>query len=394
MVGVLAFLVLSPLTVYASTPTSINDIGTLTFKTIQPDGTYVYQWDSSWVSGATVSATSTQLIIGFNTQPTGVKTETYKLGELDTGKTTYAGQDYVTSGDVSTINLYDGTGLTDLGGNSMPQFYAKTPFTYYVESNTKLEQTPSYGLVYTSQPIDHIGVETLDGNYMELTLPQETTPVSFDLQVYPLGTWTAMQPLHIQSTGYRIIEAYINEDGTTIGDYATPMDNPHYLTYYGITNPEIQTDWTDKNSSTYDASNIIKGTNTIYIKAYKTADVNGAYDVYTYNFTYDGDKTEFTDTGSWIPPSQDNYDPTQPVPPSSAYDIIGWLKYIADWLVYIVNSLLWVLQQAGNMIQDLFVGSSKFISALGQFFSFLPLQVKNVLMLGALLAILLRVFRR
>jgi len=86
--------------------------------------------------------------------------------------------------------------------------------------------------------------------------------------------------------------------------------------------------------------------------------------------------------------------PVQPTPPDNNWDLIGWIKYIVDWLVYLVKCFVYFLKSFGTAVSDVVTGSASLISALKDFFAFLPNQITTVVGMGIVAMIIVGVVKR
>lgn len=97
--------------------------------------------------------------------------------------------------------------------------------------------------------------------------------------------------------------------------------------------------------------------------------------------------------GSGSQPSNPQ-EPQKPSAPDSNWDVIGWVKYIADWIIYVFSVVGWVFSKIGTTIGSIFSSSSGFIKMITSFFSFLPPEVVTVMAAGMSVAVILRIFGR
>lgn len=86
--------------------------------------------------------------------------------------------------------------------------------------------------------------------------------------------------------------------------------------------------------------------------------------------------------------------PKQPTPPDNNWDLIGWLKYLVEWLIYIVKCFVYFLKSFGSAIGDVVTGSASLISAMSDFFAFLPNQVTTIIGMGILAMIIVGIVKR
>lgn len=86
--------------------------------------------------------------------------------------------------------------------------------------------------------------------------------------------------------------------------------------------------------------------------------------------------------------------PSQPTPPDNNWDLIGWVKYIVDWLIYLVKCFVYFLKSFGTAIADVVTGSASLISAMTDFFAFLPNQVTTIIGMGIVAMIIVGVVKR
>lgn len=93
-------------------------------------------------------------------------------------------------------------------------------------------------------------------------------------------------------------------------------------------------------------------------------------------------------------PSGDPDFPVQPTPPDNNWDLIGWLKYLVEWLIYIVKCFVYFLKSFGSAIGDVVTGSASLISAMTDFFAFLPNQVTTIIGMGILAMIIVGIVKR
>lgn len=92
-------------------------------------------------------------------------------------------------------------------------------------------------------------------------------------------------------------------------------------------------------------------------------------------------------------PTDPNF-PVQPTPPDNNWDLIGWIKYIVDWLIYLVKCFVYFLKSFGTAIADVVNGSASLISAMTDFFAFLPNQVTTIIGMGIVAMIIVGVVKR
>ena len=107
----------------------------------------------------------------------------------------------------------------------------------------------------------------------------------------------------------------------------------------------------------------------------------------------------FPDDSVHVPPgggttNPDPDFPTQPKPPDNNWDLIGWLKYLVDWLIYLVKCFVYFLKSFGTAIKDVVTGSASLISAMTDFFAFLPNQVTTIMGMGLVAMIIVGIVKR
>lgn len=107
----------------------------------------------------------------------------------------------------------------------------------------------------------------------------------------------------------------------------------------------------------------------------------------------------FPDGSVHVPPgggttNPDPNFPTQPTPPDNNWDLIGWLKYLVDWLIYLVKCFVYFLKSFGTAIKDVVTGSASLISAMTDFFAFLPNQVTTIIGMGLVAMIIVGIVKR
>ncbi|MNZ31555.1 hypothetical protein D3C78_488580 [compost metagenome] len=86
--------------------------------------------------------------------------------------------------------------------------------------------------------------------------------------------------------------------------------------------------------------------------------------------------------------------PSQPTPPDNNWDLIGWLRYIVEWLIYLVKCFVYFLKSFGTAIADVVTGSASLISAMSDFFAFLPNQVTTIIGMGIVAMIIVGIVKR
>jgi hypothetical protein len=86
--------------------------------------------------------------------------------------------------------------------------------------------------------------------------------------------------------------------------------------------------------------------------------------------------------------------PVQPTPPDNNWDLIGWLKYLVDWVIYLVKCFVYFIKSFGTAIADVVAGSSSLITAMTDFFAFLPNQVTTIIGMGIVAMIIVGIVKR
>ena len=93
-------------------------------------------------------------------------------------------------------------------------------------------------------------------------------------------------------------------------------------------------------------------------------------------------------TGLPIWPEYPDYgDSNAPQPPEEGATILDYIKYLTDSFMYAMNQLV-------TMIKGFMRGLSQITQVFSQFFSFMPTQFSAVIILGLIMAVILRVLGR
>lgn len=333
------------------------------------DGTY-YVYD--YRDDISNNAANTDFWITWLTEPYHVEVRYLQQGVW---KSTHYGQ-YVIDNDLGVSKLFmDGTGLTDSAGIYYPDIYLMFGKTYTIQTYDSL-YPPSYGLIYSTEPISNVGVYDLDGMWWlrdsmsdEMFL-QPLVNMSFE----PKGYWTKIVDGYLTTSNVGFFEVYQSDaEGNWRYLYAETIDSGE----------DVVT-----RIPSFVFNDLKAGNNLFKIIGYPSIEGESEGTLFfEINYYGQGTSDETLDESGFG-------DLTRPVAPEESWDLLGWVKYFAQWLLYIVASIGYVFVSAGAGLGSLVSSSASFIDMLAEYFSFLPTEWVVVITLGMTLGVLLKIFKR
>jgi len=359
------------LKVDAASPLPASNYGTFEFVEMMSDGQYHYRWTDN--SGNNAPANYNIMLGWFESNPPT------KL-EVIQNDINYGGQYYSERYYFPGYNDKDGTykiapsDLVDANGVYYPYYYWDVGVDIY---NSQIKGPVD---VITDAQINVIGYRTLDGNFWDTTMPDSMQPkMDMEVSLTPGSPWTSIQDIIIKTKYVESFMVYVND----------PNNSDNFIWTEMIPAENRDSQYSEFRISKQYFEDFMRGKEHTYFYVIATPSEFGqGQGTFIFDIRYLFDPNSPDSTG--FTPGQR---PT-PEPPDNPWDMVGWLKYIADWIVYLADGFIYVLQQVSQSIYNVFGNAKGFFTMLTNYFSFLPTPVVSLLVVGLALSLLAGLLRK